>query len=94
MKVTPLGHNILVRAEAKKERKVGEVYVPDTAQEQTLMGEVVAVGAGKRLEDGSTRKMTVKAGDKVIYKYGAAIKVDDEELLMMTEDDIFGTVEE
>ena len=69
--------------------------IPDTAKEKPIQGEVIAVGSGKILEDGKVRPLDVKVGDKILFgKYsGTEVKVGDEELLVMREEDIMGVVE-
>ena len=92
--VKPLHDRVLVKpAEAKEEIK-GGIIIPDSAKEKPQEGNVVAVGDGKILEDGSVRKMAVKVGDKVIYsKYGGTeVKMDGDEYLLMREDDILGII--
>jgi chaperonin GroES len=77
------------------EVKKGGIIIPDTAKEKPSKGEVIAVGAGKTLDDGKKAPMELKAGDKVIYsKYGGnEIKIDDVEYLIMTQDDVLAIVE-
>jgi chaperonin GroES len=69
--------------------------IPDTAAEKPIRGKVVAVGKGKILEDGKVRPLDVKVGDKILFgKYsGTEVKVGNEELLVMREEDIMGVVE-
>jgi chaperonin GroES len=73
----------------------GGLYIPDSAKEKPQEGEVVAVGQGKRLENGKTVALDVKAGDRILFgKYsGNEIKVDGEELLIMREDEVLGVLE-
>lgn len=92
MNIKPLSNNLLVRQSTKKDQKQGGIIVPDTVRKNELMGTVVGVGPGKMLEDGTIVKMTVKEGDTIVYKYGAALKLETEEYLMMTEDDVFGII--
>jgi chaperonin GroES len=73
----------------------GGIVIPDTAAEKPVRGEVIAVGHGKILENGETRPLDLKAGDKVLFgKYsGTEVKVEGEELLVMREDDVMAVIE-
>jgi chaperonin GroES len=73
----------------------GGIVIPDTATEKPVRGEVIAVGNGKILENGETRPLDLKAGDKVLFgKYsGTEVKVEGEELLVMREDDVMAVIE-
>ena len=95
MKLKPLGDHIVVKPLEETEIKKGGIIIPDTAKEKPSKGEVIAVGAGKTLDDGKKAPMELKAGDKVIYsKYGGnEIKIDDVEYLIMTQDDVLAIVE-
>jgi chaperonin GroES len=86
----PLDDRLLVRPINREEMTKGGIILPDTAKEKPQEGEVIAVGQGKRAEDGERVEMEIKKGDKVIYaKYaGTEIKLDDEELLILRESDI------
>ncbi len=90
--VRPLGDRVLVKPLEAAEVKKGGIIIPDTAKEKPQEGEVIALGTGKRDEDGKTIAFTVKQGDKVlISKYGGTeIKIDDQAYLIMREDDILG----
>ena len=92
--VRPLGDRVLVQPLEEAEVKKGGIIIPDTAKEKPQEGKVVALGTGKRDEDGKTIPFVVKAGDKVlISKYGGTeIKVDGESYLIMREDDILGII--
>jgi chaperonin GroES len=92
--VRPLGDRVLVQALEEAEVKKGGIIIPDTAKEKPQEGKVVALGTGKRDDDGNVIPFTVKAGDKVlISKYGGTeIKVDGESYLIMREDDILGII--
>lgn len=92
VKIKPLGDRVLVQALEEKEVKKGGIIIPDTAKEKPQEGEVVALGTGKRDEDGKLIEFTVKKGDKVlISKYGGTeVKIDGETYLIMREDDILG----
>lgn len=94
-KLRPLGDKILVkRVEAESKTKSG-IVLPDTAKEKPRRGKIIAVGEGKKLENGQTAPMSVKKGDEVIFASyaGTEIKVDNEELMIMSEDDILAVVE-
>jgi chaperonin GroES len=80
----------------EEERKsAGGIVIPDSAAEKPIQGEVIAVGNGKIMDNGDTRSLDVKVGDKVLFgKYsGTEVKIDGEELLVMREEDIMGVVE-
>jgi len=93
--IKPLGDRVLVQALEEKEVKKGGIIIPDTAKEKPQEGKIVAVGTGKRDEDGKLIPFTVKKGDKVlISKYGGTeVKVDGETYLIMREDDILGIID-
>lgn len=95
MKVRPLYDRILVRRIEEGEQVRGGIIIPDSAKEKPQEGEIIAVGQGKRLEDGKIIPLDVKAGDKVLFgKYsGSDITVDDQELLILREDEILGVLE-
>jgi chaperonin GroES len=95
MKIKPLYDRILVKRLEEQEKTAGGLYIPDTAKEKPLEALVVAVGAGKVQEDGSLRKLEVKAGDKILFsKYsGSDIKIDGTEHLILREDDVLAVIE-
>jgi chaperonin GroES len=95
MKLIPLGDRILVKPEEKKEEKKGGIIIPDTAKEKPQEGKIVAVGKGKLTDDGKLIPMDVKAGDNILFgKYsGTEVKINDEELLIMHQDDVMGILE-
>ncbi len=95
MKIRPLHDRVIVKRLEEVRTTASGIVIPDTAAEKPDQGEIIAVGNGKVLEDGSVRKLEVKVGDKVLFgKYsGQAVKVDGEELLVMREEDIMGVVE-
>ena len=95
MKIKPLYDRILVKRLEEQEKTAGGLYIPDTAKEKPMEALVVAVGAGKVQENGSLRKLEVKAGDKVLFsKYsGSDIKIDGAEHLILREDDILAVIE-
>src|SRR5207342_3122858 len=90
MNVRPLADRILVRRIEEKETVKGGIIIPDTAKEKPQEGEVVAVGNGKVLENGTKVAMDVKAGDRVLFgKYsGTDIKIDGQEYLILREDEV------
>ncbi len=94
-KVKPLQDRLLVRRLSGEEKTKGGIIIPDTAKEKPQEGEVVAVGNGKVLENGSKHPLDVKVGDKVLFsKYsGSEIKLDGEEYTIMREDDILAVIE-
>jgi chaperonin GroES len=95
MKIRPLYDRILVKRLAEQEKTAGGLHIPDTAKEKPLEALVVAVGSGTVLEDGSLRKLGIKAGDKVLLaKYsGNEIKIDGTEHLILREDDVLAVLE-
>jgi chaperonin GroES len=90
MKVRPLHDRVLIKRIEEQETVRGGIIIPDTAKEKPQEGEVVAVGTGKRLENGSITPLEVKEGDRVLFgKYsGTEIKVDNQEYLILREDEI------
>jgi chaperonin GroES len=95
MKLKPLGDRVLVKSAEEKEVKRGGIIIPDTAKEKPQEGIVVAVGPGKLDDKGQRIAMNIKAGDRVLYgKYsGSEVKLDDQELMIMHEEDIYGILE-
>ena len=95
MKIRPLQDRVIVRRVKEEEKTKGGLYIPDTAKEKPVEGTVLAVGNGKILEDGSVRKLDIKAGDRVLFgKYsGTEVKIEGEEHLILREDDILGVIE-
>lgn len=95
IKLKPLGDRVLVKAAEEKEVKQGGIIIPDNAKEKPQEGVVIAVGGGKLDDKGQRVPMHVKAGDRVLYgKYsGSEVKLNDEELMIMHEDDIYGILE-
>ena len=95
MNVKPLGDRVLVQPLEQSEVKKGGIIIPDTAKEKPQEGKIVAVGTGKRDENGKLIPFEVKKGDRVlISKYGGTeIKVDGKDYLIMREDDILGIIE-
>jgi chaperonin GroES len=95
MKIRPLHDRILVKRLEGEEKTVGGIIIPDNAKEKPMEGKVVAVGNGKLLDNGTVRKLEVKAGDRVLFsKYsGSEVKMDGAEHLILTESDILGIIE-
>lgn len=95
MKIRPLQDRLLVKRIESEEKTVGGIIIPDSAKEKPMEGQVIAVGNGKRLEDGSLHKPEVKAGDRVLFsKYaGSEVKIDGVEHLVLREDDLLGVIE-
>ena len=95
MKIRPLQDRIVVTRVAEEEKTKGGIIIPDTAKEKPVEGEVVAVGTGKVLEDGKTRPLDVKKGDRILFsKYsGTEVNIEGDEHLIIREDDVLGVVE-
>jgi chaperonin GroES len=93
-KVRPLHDRLLVKRIEEKETVKGGIIIPDTAKEKPQEGEVIAVGNGKILDNGTKVPLDVKAGDKILFgKYsGTDIKIDDEEYLILREDEVLAVV--
>jgi len=93
--IRPLHDRIIIRRVKEEEKSRGGIIIPDTAKEKPAEGEVMAVGNGKILENGTVRKLDVKAGDRVLFaKYnGTEVKVEGEDRLIMREDDILAVLE-
>ena len=96
MKIRPLYDRIVVkRIEETAEKTASCLFIPDSAKEKPQEGEVVAVGQGKRADDGKLIALDVKVGDRILFgKYsGSDIKMDGEEFLIMREDEVLGVIE-
>ena len=96
MKIKPLGDKIIIKPLAEDEVSKSGIFLPETIdKEKPEKGEVIAVGPGKLLDSGQRATMSVKVGDKVMFKkYGPdEIKIDEEELLVISEEDIIGILE-
>jgi chaperonin GroES len=95
MKIRPLYDRIVVKRLEQQEQMQGGLYIPDSAKEKPQEGEVVAVGKGKRLENGSLVPLDVQAGDRILFgKYsGSDIKLDGDEFLIMREDEVLGILD-
>jgi chaperonin GroES len=94
MKVRPLHDRLLVRRIEEKETAKGGIIIPDTAKEKPQEGEVLAVGSGKLLENGTKIALDVKVGNKILFgKYtGTDIKIDGEEVLILREDEVLAVL--
>lgn len=95
MKIRPLHDRLVLKRKDEQEKTAGGLYIPDSAKERPIEGEVVAVGPGKVLEDGRILPMNVKVGDRVLFgKYaGTEVKLDDKDVLIIREDEILGVIE-
>jgi chaperonin GroES len=95
MKVKPLHDRILIKRVEEKETVKGGIIIPDTAKEKPQEGEVIAVGGGKKTEEGKVIPLDVKAGDRILFgKYsGTEIKIDDQEYLIIREEEVLGIIE-
>jgi chaperonin GroES len=94
MHVRPLHDRVLLKRLEEKEVIKGGIIIPDTAKEKPMEGEVISVGPGKLMNDGKRSPMDVKAGDRVLFgKYaGTEIKIDDQELVIMREEEILAVL--
>jgi len=92
MKIRPLHDRILIKRVEEREAARGGIIIPDSAKEKPQEGEAIAVGNGKRLENGKRVPLDVKAGDRILFgKYsGSEIKMDGEEYLILREDEVLG----
>ena len=95
MKIRPLQDRILVKRLDSESKTAGGIIIPDNAKEKPMEGQVVALGNGKRLDDGSLQKPDLKVGDTILFsKYaGSEVKIEGTEHLVMREDDILGVIE-
>ena len=91
----PLNDRVVVKALEAEETSRGGIVLPDTAKERPQTGEVLAVGPGKTLDNGTVAALEIKVGDKVVYsKYGGTeVKVGGEEVIILRADDILGVLE-
>lgn len=94
MQFTPLHDRILVKRLNEEEKTKGGIIIPDSAKEKPAEGQVMAVGTGRRTEDGKVIALEVKKGDKILFgKYsGTEIKIEGEEFLVMPENDVLGII--
>lgn len=95
MKIRPLQDRVILKRVKEEEKTKGGIIIPDTAKEKPVEGEVLAVGSGKVLEDGTVKKLDVKVGDRVLFgKYaGTEFKLEGEETLIVREEDILAVLE-
>lgn len=95
MNIRPLNDRILVQRSDKELKSTGGILIPDTAAEKPILGQVIAVGSGRRLENGSVRPLDVKKGDTILFgKYnGTEVKVDGNDYLVLKEDDVLAVLE-
>lgn len=95
MKVRPLNDRILVKRSEQETKSTGGILIPDSAAEKPVLGQVIAVGSGRRLDNGKIRPLDVKKGETILFgKYnGTEVKVDGNEYLMMKEDDVLAVLD-
>ena len=95
MKFKPLHDRVVVRRVEEESKTAGGIIIPDTAKEKPMQGEVLAVGPGARNDKGDLIAMSVKAGDRILFgKWsGTEVKIDGQDLLIMKESDILGTLD-
>ena len=96
MQIKPLGDKVIVKASSKEEKTKSGIVLPDTADKETPeQGEVIAVGPGKLLDNGSRAPMSVKVGDKILFKKYSPdeFEIDKEEFLVLSEGEIIGIIE-
>ena len=95
MRLRPLQGRVLIRRAEPEAKSAGGILIPDTAQEKPVEGEIVAVGPGGRGKDGQLVPMDVRLGDRVLFAKwsGTAVKLDNEDLMIMNEADIMGVLD-
>jgi chaperonin GroES len=95
MKIRPLHDRVIIKRMEEERMSAGGIVIPDSATEKPIKGEVIAVGQGKILEDGSVRPIGVKVGEKVLFgKYsGTEVKIEGNDFLVMREEDLMGVIE-
>jgi len=93
--IRPLHDRVIVKREAEERTSPGGIVIPDTASEKPTFGKVIAVGQGKVLENGQVRAPDVKVGDRILFgKYsGTEVKVNNEDLVVMREEDVMAVVD-
>ena len=96
MRLRPLQDRVLIRRVEPEAKSAGGIFIPDTAQEKPMEGEVIAVGPGVRDEAGTLHPLDVKAGDRVLFgKWsGTEVKLDGEDLMIMKEADLMGIIDQ
>jgi len=95
MNLRPLHDRVVVKRMEEERTTPGGIVIPDSAAEKPIKGEVVAIGTGKRLDNGEVRPLDVKVGDKVLFgKFaGTEVKLGEDEVLVMREDDVMAVIE-
>ncbi len=95
MNIRPLQDRVVVRRLEEETKSAGGIVIPGSAAEKPSQGEVLAVGTGKKLDNGTVQAVDLNVGDKVLFgQYaGSTVKVDGEELLVMSESEVFGVFE-
>ncbi|MGK2942280.1 MAG: co-chaperone GroES [Immundisolibacter sp.] len=95
MNIRPLHDRVVIRRMEEERKSPGGIVLPDSATEKPIRGEVLAVGPGKIMDNGDVRKLQVKVGDTVLFgKYsGTEVKIGEDEVLVMREDDLMGVIE-
>ena len=95
MNIRPLQDRVVVRRLEEETKSAGGIVIPGSAAEKPSQGEVLAVCTGKKLDNGTVQAVDLKVGDKVLFgQYaGSTVKVDGEELLVMSESEVFGVIE-
>ncbi|TVP59289.1 MAG: co-chaperone GroES [Halomonadaceae bacterium] len=95
MKIRPLHDRVVVRRKEEEEKTAGGIVLPGSAKEKPSQGEVLAVGEGRTLDNGEVRPLGVKVGDKVVFgQYaGNTVTLEGEDLLIMSENELFGVLE-
>ena len=95
MKIRPLHDRVVVRRMEEERTTAGGIVIPDSATEKPMRGEIIAVGAGKILDNGDVRALAVKVGDRILFgKYaGTEVKLDGQEVLVLREEDIMAIIE-
>lgn len=95
MHIRPLYDRVIVKRIEQQRQTASGIVIPDSAAEKPEQGEVIAVGSGRLLKDGTLRPLDVKVGDRVLFsKYGGqTVKLENEELLVLREDDLMGVIE-
>ncbi len=95
MKIRPLHDRVLVKRLAEEKKSAGGILIPDNAAEKPMQGEVIAVGNGKLLDNGQSRSLSVRKGDRILFgKYsGAEVKLEGTDYVVMREEDIVAVLE-
>jgi chaperonin GroES len=95
IKIQPLGDRVVVEREESESKTAGGIVLPDSAKDKPSRGTVIAIGNGRLLDDGKRSKLQVKVGEKVLFTSYApeAIKINDQELLLLREEDILAVIE-